>query len=158
MQPTSDTSLGVAFVPEAETYRPLGERLARDAKGAGENASALLLHDAADKALRLASSQADADDSVALMEAITGPEAVSAAEPPPAPPPWTAERSLETVPSPAGAAGPAPGPGREEDAAPAGPRPWAWLAGAGGLAAALLMVARRWWRGRRRPPSSRQSG
>jgi hypothetical protein len=149
MQPASDTSLGVAFVPEGETYRPLGERLPSDGKGAGENAAALLSHGTADKALRLASSLAYADDSVALVEAITGPEAVSAAGAPPAPPP-SPERPPKTVPSSAGAAGHPPGPGREENVAPAGARHWAWLAGAAGLAA-LLLAARCGWRGRRRP-------
>ncbi len=154
MQPAADTSPGAAFVPEGETYRPLGERLPSDGKGAGENASALLSHGVADKALRLASSLADADDSVALVEAITGPEAVSAAGPPPAPPPRTAERSLETVPSSTGAAGPTPGPGREEKVVPAGARHWNWLAGAAVLTA-LLLVARCGWRGRRRPTGHR---
>jgi hypothetical protein len=136
LQRTFFTSPGVAFVPEAETYGSLGERLAGAGKGAGENAPAPL-HRAVEKALRLASSLADADDSVALIEAVTGPEAVSAGGPPPA------------RPSP-GVRGPAPQ-RREETEALAGARHWAWLAGAGGLAA-LLLVARRWWRGRRPRP------
>src|SRR5262249_52100691 len=142
-----DGSPGVAFVPQAETYSPLGERLASAGTGATESAPEPLLHHAPDKAIRLASSLADADDSVALLEALIKPTAVSAAGPP------TAERSFETAPPSAEVAGPAPGPdsepGRREGAwTPAGVRPWAWLAGAGGLAA-LLLVARRWWRGPR---------
>jgi hypothetical protein len=152
---TPDTLPGIAFVPEAETFRPLSERLAGAGAGSrpegrGENASGLLLQPVADKALRLASSLAEADDSVALMEAITGPEAVAVAEPPPGPPPRTTERSLASVPSAAAATDPAPAPGRQENVAPAGARYWPWLAAAGALAP-LLLVARRWWQGRRCP-------
>src|SRR5262249_9667881 len=53
MQRTFDGSPGVAFVPQAETYSPLGERLASAGTGARETAPEPLLPHAPDKALRL---------------------------------------------------------------------------------------------------------
>src|SRR5262249_25237008 len=82
--PPPDPPLGPPSGPGGGPSGPLGERLPSDV---------------ADKGLRLASSLAYADDSVALVEAITGPGAAAAAGPPPAPPPPSPERSLETAPS-----------------------------------------------------------
>jgi hypothetical protein len=151
MQPTYETSPGVAFVPEAETFRPLSQRLATGG-GAGENRASILWQPVTGKALRLASSMADADDSVAVVEAITRAEAVSGA--PPTSPVRTSERQRETTPAPAEAAGPAPGPERAKDAARPDSRLWVWLAGAGSLATGLLLAVRQWWPGRRQPPGT----